>query len=361
MSESGLYRQHVGRVFEQDGSVNCKAIAKYGDGLSKDKKESGFSELQSLVNKVCGEGAFQILNKKSTNLHPAIPTGIRALDKILGIGGFPIGRSVELYGENSSGKTTTALTAAASAQQVGYIVLYIDAEHALNVAYAVKLGIDLDRFGLTQPSSAEEVINLVQTVLESGQKVFIVIDSVAALTPKAETEGDAAEAHMGLMARLMARFCRKITGPLGKSECVLLLLNQIRQKIGVMFGNPNITTGGKSLPFFASMRIEVRRGDKLKSGEAQIGNKTKFVVVKNRMGTPYQEAEADLVFGEGFDSVGSVFDAAVSAGVIEKSGAWYSYAGERLGQGRDAAKSLLKSNIELLTKIEAELKAKESL
>lgn len=322
------------------------------------KKDDALLSLDDLIN----DGSLMKLKAKQVTKHPAQPTGIYSLDKALGIGGLPLSRIVEVFGPTGGGKTTLALMLIAAIQKRGGDCVYIDAEHALDLAYAKQLGVDIDTLLLSQPDSAEGSLNTAQNVVECGVDLLI-IDSVAALTPQVEIDGDATESHMGVHARLMNKLCRKLVATLAvhKSKTIILLINQLRMKLGIMFGNPETTTGGKGIPFFACVRIDIRPSTAIKDGEVQIGQKTKFKIIKNKVAPPYKECEVDLIFGEGFDNVGCLLDAAVSAEIVEKSGAWFSYKGERLGQGRDNTKSLLKNNLELLNKIEEELKAKETL
>ena len=273
-----------------------------------------------------------------------IPTGSLALDVALGIGGFPRGRIIEIYGPESSGKTTLALSAVAQAQKLGGVAAFVDAEHALDTSYARKLGVNVEDLLISQPDTGEQALEITETLVRSGAIDILVVDSVAALTPRAEIEGEMGDSHMGLQARLMSQALRKLTSAISRSHCIVIFINQIRMKIGVMFGNPETTTGGNALKFYASVRLDVRRTGAITSGEENIGNRTAVKVVKNKMAPPFQKVEFDLLYGEGISLEGDILDLAVAKNLVEKSGAWYSMNGERLGQGRDAAKSFLKEH-----------------
>jgi recombination protein RecA len=275
---------------------------------------------------------------------PVISTGSIALDRALGIGGFPRGRVVEVYGPESSGKTTLALHAVANAQNRGGIAAFIDAEHALDEAYARRLGVNCDELLVSQPDTGEQALEIADMLLRSGAIDVIVIDSVAALVPRAEIEGEMGDAHMGLQARLMSQALRKLTGTIGKTNTCLIFINQIRMKIGIVFGNPETTTGGNALKFYASVRLDIRRMGSIKNGQDVVGNRTKVKVVKNKMAPPFKEAEFDIMYGEGISTVGDLLDIGAETGIIDKSGAWYSYEGERIGQGRENVKNFLKDN-----------------
>ncbi len=275
----------------------------------------------------------------------AIPTGALSLDIALGIGGLPRGRIVEIYGPESSGKTTLALSAIAEAQKKGGVVAYVDAEHALDIGYARKLGVNTEDMLISQPDTGEQALEIVETLVRSGAIDVLVVDSVAALTPRAEIEGEMGDSHVGLQARLMSQALRKLTAAINRSKTLVIFINQIRMKIGVMFGNPETTTGGNALKFYASVRLDVRRIGAIKNGEDVVGNRTAVKVVKNKMAPPFGKVEFDLMYGEGISAEGDIIDLATKHEIIEKSGAWYSYKGERLGQGRDAAKEFLKANV----------------
>lgn len=288
-------------------------------------------------------GAGETLNKDIE----VISTGALSLDIALGIGGLPKGRIIEIFGPESSGKTTIALSVIAQGQKTGGVVAYIDAEHALDVNYAKKLGVNIEDLLLSQPDTGEQALEITETLVRSGAIDVLVIDSVAALVPRAEIEGDMGDSHMGLQARLMSQALRKLTAAISRSKTLVIFINQIRMKIGVMFGNPETTTGGNALKFYASVRLDVRRVGALKNGEDVIGNRTAVKVVKNKMAPPFTKVEFDLMYGEGISEEGDILDLAVTANMVEKSGAWYSYNGERMGQGRDQAKGFLKEHPEV--------------
>ena len=292
---------------------------------------------------------------------PVIPTGALSLDIALGIGGVPRGRIVEIYGPESGGKTTLALHIVAEAQKQGGLAAFIDAEHALDVTYARKIGVNTDDLLISQPDTGEQGLEIAETLVRSGALDILVVDSVAALVPKAELEGDMGDAQMGLQARLMSQALRKLTGSISKSKTTVIFINQLRMKIGIFFGNPETTTGGNALKFYASMRLDIRKVSPLKHGQDVVGFRTKVKVVKNKMAPPFRETEFDIVFGEGISREGDIVDLASEQGIIEKSGAWYSYGGERLGQGRDNTKSLLRESPDLLAKIEGEVREKLGL
>ncbi|MBY0316212.1 MAG: recombinase RecA [Bdellovibrionales bacterium] len=308
------------------------------------------------IEKEFGKGSIMRLGAKEMLYDdvPVIPTGALSLDLALGIGGYPRGRIIEIYGPESSGKTTLALTAIAQAQKTGGVAAFVDAEHALDVNYARKLGVNTEDLLISQPDTGEQALEITETLVRSGAIDVLVVDSVAALTPRAEIEGDMGDSHMGLQARLMSQALRKLTGAISKTNVTLIFINQIRMKIGVMFGNPETTTGGNALKFYSSVRLDVRRIGAITSGEETVGNRTAVKVVKNKMAPPFAKVEFDIMYGEGISTEGDVLDLAVKFELVEKSGAWYSYNGERIGQGRDTAKNFLKEN----PKIVAELRSK---
>ena len=282
----------------------------------------------------------------------AISTGAISIDFALGIGGLPRGRVIEIFGPESSGKTTLALQVIAEAQKTGGLAAFIDAEHALDAEYAQKLGVDIDNLLVSQPDNGEQALEIVEVLIRSGSVDVVVVDSVAALVPRAEIEGEMGEAQMGLQARLMSQALRKLTGAISKSKTVLIFINQLREKIGVMFGNPETTTGGRALKFYASVRIDIRRIGAIKDGENVIGGRTRVKVVKNKMAPPFREAEFDIVYGEGVSREGDLIDLAVEKKIIEKSGAWFAYGGERLGQGRENVKAFLREHVDIRSAIE---------
>jgi recombination protein RecA len=307
-------------------------------------KTKAVDSAMSQIERQFGKGSIMKLGSRPIVDIPVISTGSIALDRALGIGGFPRGRVVEVYGPESSGKTTLALHAVANAQQKGGIAAFIDAEHALDEAYARRLGVNCDELLVSQPDTGEQALEIADMLLRSGAIDVIVIDSVAALVPRAEIEGEMGDAHMGLQARLMSQALRKLTGTIGKTNTCLIFINQIRMKIGIVFGNPETTTGGNALKFYASVRLDIRRMGSIKNGQDVVGNRTKVKVVKNKMAPPFKEAEFDIMYGEGISTVGDLLDIGVEAGIIDKSGAWYSYEGERIGQGRENVKTFLKDN-----------------
>lgn len=306
------------------------------------------------IEKQFGMGSVVLLGSNQ-NAQPVsvIPTGAVSIDSALGVGGFPRGRVVEIFGPESSGKTTLALQVAAEAQKQGGVVAFIDAEHALDPVYARKLGVDIDNLVVSQPDSGEQALEIAHMLVSSGSVDVVIVDSVAALVPKAELEGEMGDSHVGLHARLMSQALRRLTGTVSRTNTMFLFLNQIREKIGVMFGSPETTTGGRALKFFSSMRIEVRRIGAVKDGEVVIGNRTKLKVVKNKLAAPFRETEFDILYGEGISKEGDLIDLAVTKGVIDKSGSWLSFAGERLGQGKENVRQSLKENAELRGRIEA--------
>jgi recombination protein RecA len=308
------------------------------------------------IEKQFGKGSIIRLGAQTVLPIPAISTGSISIDWALGIGGFPRGRISEIYGPESSGKTTVALQVAAQAQRQGGMAAYIDVEHALDPAYARKLGVDIDNLLVSQPDYGEQALEITNALITSGSIDVLVVDSVAALVPKAELDGEMGDSFMGVHARLMSQAMRKLTGIVNKSNTCLIFINQIREKIGVMFGNPETTTGGRALKFYASVRADIRRIAAIKDGETVIGNRTKIKVVKNKCAPPFREAEFDMIFGEGISKEGDLIDLGVTHNLIEKSGSWYSYKGERIGQGRDNAKQFLRDNPDVFRKLDAELR-----
>jgi recombination protein RecA len=308
------------------------------------------------IEKQFGKGSVIRLGSHTVQAVPAISTGSISVDCALGIGGFPRGRISEIFGPESSGKTTVALQVVAEAQRQGGMAAYIDVEHALDPAYARKLGVDIDNLLVSQPDYGEQALEITNALITSGSIDVLVVDSVAALVPKAELDGEMGDSFMGVHARLMSQAMRKLTGIVSRSNTCLIFINQIREKIGVMFGNPETTTGGRALKFYASTRADIRRIAAIKDGESVIGNRTKIKIVKNKMAPPFREAEFDIIYGEGISKEGDLVDLGVAQNLIEKSGAWYSYKGERIGQGRENAKQFLKENAEVAKKIDAELR-----
>jgi len=315
----------------------------------------------SQIERQFGKGSIMKLGANVVVNVPVIPTGSIALDKALGIGGIPRGRVTEIYGPEASGKTTLALHVVAEAQKQGGIAAFIDAEHALDTSYAKKLGVNCDELLVSQPDTGEQALEIADMLVRSGAIDVLVIDSVAALVPRAEIEGDMGDSHMGLQARLMSQALRKLTGTISKTMTSVIFINQIRMKIGVVFGNPETTTGGNALKFYASVRVEIRRTGAIKDGQEIIGNRTKAKVVKNKMAPPFKEAEFDIMYGEGISAAGDLIDIGVETGVIEKSGAWYSYNGERIGQGRENAKTFIKEHQDIYNKMLAQVKESMNL
>lgn len=317
----------------------------------------------STIEKQFGKGSIMRLNAGNSLIKDVevIPTGSLSLDIALGIGGLPKGRIIEIFGPESSGKTTLALSAIAQSQKKGGVVAFIDAEHALDVNYARKLGVNIEDLLISQPDNGEQALEITETLVRSGAIDVLVVDSVAALTPRAEIEGEMGDSHMGLQARLMSQALRKLTASINRSNTLVIFINQIRMKIGVMFGNPETTTGGNALKFYASVRLDVRRIGAIKNGEDIVGNRTAVKVVKNKMAPPFTKVEFDLMYGEGISAEGDILDLAATANMVEKSGAWYSYKGERLGQGRDQAKEYLKANPAVREELRAAILAKNGI
>ena len=309
------------------------------------------------IEKQFGKGSIMRLGSKEAIVPiSVIPTGAISFDAALGVGGFPRGRVVEIFGPESSGKTTIALQVIASAQAQGGMAAFVDAEHALDPGYAKKLGVDVDNLLVSQPDYGEQALEIAEALVRSGAIDVLVVDSVAALVPKAELDGEMGDSHMGLQARLMSQALRKLTGIVSKSRTCLVFINQIREKIGVMFGNPETTTGGRALKFYASVRIDIRRIAAIKEGDMVVGSRTKVKIVKNKVAAPFRESEFDIMYGEGISREGDLLDLAANQNILEKSGAWYSYKGERIGQGRENARQFLKDNPDTMVKLEAEVR-----
>jgi recombination protein RecA len=309
------------------------------------------------IEKQFGKGSIMRLGSKEAIVPiSVIPTGAISFDAALGVGGFPRGRVVEIFGPESSGKTTIALQVIAEAQKTGGMAAFVDAEHALDPGYAKKLGVDVDNLLVSQPDYGEQALEITEALVRSGAIDVLVVDSVAALVPKAELDGEMGDSHMGLQARLMSQALRKLTGTVSKSRTCLIFINQIREKIGVMFGNPETTTGGRALKFYSSVRIDIRRIAAIKEGDVVTGSRTKIKVVKNKVAAPFREAEFDIMYGEGISREGDLLDVAANSALLEKSGAWYSYKGERIGQGRENARQFLKDNKDTMVKLEAEVR-----
>ena len=320
-------------------------------------KQAALEAALSSIEKRFGSGSVMKLGASNITAVDVIPTGSLALDLALGVGGVPRGRVVEIYGPESSGKTTVALHIVAQAQKAGGMAAFIDAEHALDPIYAKHLGVDIDEMLISQPDMGEQALEIAEALVRSGAIDVIVVDSVAALVPRQELEGEMGDAHVGLQARLMSQALRKLTGAVSKSNTCLIFINQIREKVGVMFGNPEITSGGRALKFYSSVRIEVRRGDIIKNGTEAIGNRTKAKVVKNKVAPPFKQAEFDIMYGKGISTAGNILDIAVDLKIIAKAGSWFSYQGERIGQGRENGKEYLESNPKIMAEIEEQIRA----
>jgi recombination protein RecA len=326
--------------------------------INKESKDrvSSVDNAISQIQRQFGKGSIMRLGSKEIENIPVISTGALSLDIALGVGGLPKGRITEIYGPESSGKTTLALQVVAEAQKIGGSAAFIDAEHALDVSYAKRLGVDIDNLLISQPDFGEQALEIAEILIRSNGVDVIVIDSVAALVPKAEIDGNVGDHHVGLQARLMSQAMRKFTGVLNRSNTVLIFINQIRMKIGVMFGNPETTTGGNALKFYSSLRLDIRKIGQIKEGNDIIGNRTKIKVVKNKVAPPFKEAEFDIIYGEGISKVGDMLDLAATLEIVEKSGSWYSYKEERIGQGRENAKRFLTDNPEMCTEIDTKVR-----
>lgn len=325
-------------------------------GINKEEKDKALEAAMLQIQKQFGKGAIMKLGDEDAKLHlEAIPTGAVSLDLATGIGGVPRGRIVEIYGPESSGKTTLTLHIIAEAQKMGGKAAFIDAEHALDPEYAKNLGVDVDELLVSQPDTGEQALEICEMLVRSGAIDIIVVDSVAALVPKAEIQGDMGDSHVGLQARLMSQALRKLAGAINKSNTCAIFINQLREKVGVMFGSPEVTTGGRALKFYATMRLDVRRVETIKSGDAMLGNRTRVKVVKNKVAPPFKQAEFDIMYGKGISREGDVLDCAVEAKIVEKAGAWYSFDGNRIGQGRENVKNFLTENKDILSQIEGKL------
>ncbi len=326
--------------------------------MEKDEKLKALDAAISQIEKQYGKGAVMKLGDPANQMNvETIPTGSLSLDIALGLGGIPKGRIVEIYGPESSGKTTVTLHMIAEVQKCGGIAGFIDAEHALDPVYAKNIGVDIDNLYISQPDNGEQALEITETMVRSGAIDIVVVDSVAALVPKAEIDGDMGDSHVGLQARLMSQALRKLTAVISKSNCTVVFINQLREKVGVMFGNPETTTGGRALKFYSSVRMDVRRIESLKQGGEVIGNRTRVKVVKNKIAPPFKEAEFDIMFGEGISKEGDILDLAAQIDVIVKSGAWYAYEGNKIGQGRENAKQFLKNNPEICEEVSRKVRA----
>ena len=325
--------------------------------MMNEEKQKALEAALGHIEKQYGKGSVMKLGDSSAHMQiEAVPTGSLGLDIALGVGGVPKGRIVEIYGPESSGKTTVALHMVAEVQKRGGIAGFIDAEHALDPVYAKNIGVDIDNLYISQPDNGEQALEITETMGRSGAVDIVIVDSVAALVPKAEIEGDMGDSHVGLHARLMSQALRKLTAAISRSNCVVIFINQLREKVGVMFGNPETTTGGRALKFYASVRMDVRRTETLKQGGEMVGNHTKVKVVKNKVAPPFKQAEFDIMFGTGISREGEILDLAAECNVVNKSGAWYSYNGERIGQGRENVKVYLKDHPEICEEIEKQVR-----
>lgn len=329
---------------------NTASMAEAGDVNAE--KMKALDAALSQIEKAYGKGSVMRLGDSGTNMNvETVPTGSLSLDIALGHGGIPRGRIVEIYGPESSGKTTVALHMVAEVQKRGGIAGFIDAEHALDPVYAKNIGVDIDNLYISQPDNGEQALEICETMVRSGAVDIIIVDSVAALVPKAEIDGDMGDSHVGLQARLMSQALRKLTGVISKSNCIVIFINQLREKVGVMFGNPETTTGGRALKFYSSVRLDVRRIEAIRQQGDVIGNRTRIKVVKNKIAPPFKEAEFDIMFGKGISREGDVLDLAANVGIVAKSGAWYAYEGNKIGQGRENAKQFLADHLELMEEI----------
>ena len=326
-----------------------------------ENKLKAIENAMSQIEKQFGKGSIMKLGEHSTLNIDSISTGCLDLDLALGIGGVPRGRIIEIYGPESSGKTTVALHVAAEAQKLGGAVAFVDAEHALDPSYARNLGVDTENLIVSQPDTGEQGLEIAEALVRSGAIDVLVVDSVAALVPRAEIEGEMGDSHVGLQARLMSQALRKLTGTINKSKCVVIFINQLREKVGVMFGNPETTTGGRALKFYSSIRLDVRRIDSIKQGDEIVGNRTRVKVMKNKVAPPFKQAEFDIMYNEGISRNGNIVDVGVKENIVQKSGAWFSYGDIRLGQGRENAKNYLKENPEIALEIENKIRAKYDL
>jgi len=326
--------------------------------MADDNKLKALDAAISQIEKQYGKGSIMKLGDPSAAMNvETIPTGSLSLDLALGLGGLPKGRVVEIYGPESSGKTTVALHCVAEVQKAGGIAGFIDAEHALDPVYAKNIGVDIDNLYISQPDNGEQALEITETMVRSGAVDIVIVDSVAALVPKAEIDGDMGDSHVGLQARLMSQALRKLTAVISKSNCIVIFINQLREKVGVMFGNPETTTGGRALKFYSSVRLDVRRVEALKQAGEVIGNHTRVKVVKNKVAPPFREAEFDIMFGKGISREGDILDLAAGIDVVNKSGAWYAYGGDKIGQGRENAKQFLRDNPAVCAEIEAKVRA----
>lgn len=330
--------------------------------MAKEDKLKALDAAIAQIERQYGKGSVMKLGDNSANMNvETVPTGSLSLDIALGLGGLPKGRIIEIYGPESSGKTTVALHAVAEVQKRGGIAGFIDAEHALDPAYAKNIGVNIDELYISQPDCGEQALEITETMVRSGAVDIVIVDSVAALVPKAEIDGDMGDSHVGLQARLMSQALRKLTAVISKSNCIVIFINQLREKVGVMFGNPETTTGGRALKFYSSVRMDVRRIESLKQAGEVVGNRTRVKIVKNKVAPPFKEAEFDIMFGKGISKEGDILDLAADCGIIVKSGAWYAYNGDKIGQGRENAKTYLRENPLVCEEVEAKVREKFQL
>ena len=349
-------RQNVDLERKRKSMAEKKRVAVDSPSPASDRKRALDTAIAQ-IEREFGKGSIMRLGENSHIVVEAVPTGSLSLDIALGIGGVPKGRIIEIYGPESSGKTTLALHIVAEAQKRGGEVAFIDAEHALDPTYARALGVDIDSMLISQPDTGEQGLEICEALVRSGAIDVVVVDSVAALTPRAEIEGDMGDSHVGLLARLMSQALRKLAGSISKTNCIVIFINQLREKVGVVYGNPEVTTGGRALKFYASVRIEVRRIEAIKNGSEVVGNRTRAKIVKNKVAPPFREAEFEIMYGEGISKLGELVDLAVRLDIIQKSGSWFSMGETRLGQGKDAVKKYFQDNPELADQIEAEIRA----
>ena len=325
--------------------------------MNKEEKMKALDNALTQIEKAYGKGSVMKLGESSVNMNiETVPTGSLSLDIALGLGGVPKGRVIEVYGPESSGKTTVTLHMVAEVQKRGGIAGFIDAEHALDPVYAKKIGVDIDNLYISQPDNGEQALEITETMVRSGAVDIVIVDSVAALVPKAEIDGEMGDSHVGLQARLMSQALRKLTGIISKSNCTVIFINQLREKVGVMFGNPETTTGGRALKFYSSVRMDVRKIETLKQGGDMVGNRVRIKIVKNKIAPPFKEAEFDIMFGQGISKEGDILDLAVKENIVEKSGAWYAYGGIKIGQGRENAKSYLRDNPAVCEEVEKKVR-----
>ena len=330
--------------------------------MNKEDKLKALDAALTQIEKAYGKGSVMKLGDSGANMNiETIPTGSLSLDIALGLGGVPKGRIIEVYGPESSGKTTVALHMVAEVQKRGGIAGFIDAEHALDPAYAKKIGVDIDNLYISQPDNGEQALEITETMVRSGAIDIVIVDSVAALVPKAEIDGEMGDSHVGLQARLMSQALRKLTAAISRSNCIVIFINQLREKVGIMFGNPEVTTGGRALKFYSSVRMDVRRIESLKQGGEVIGNRVRIKVVKNKIAPPFREAEFDIMFGKGISREGDILDLAAKENIVEKSGAWYAYGGAKIGQGRENAKSYLREHPAVCAEVETKVREKHGL